>query len=185
MEETFRWICPDPGEEKDTKMTNTTAAVTDTMRRHITAITKMLLGRATMRPGLAMVAGSLLNEAGIIRIAQLASDSRNDLIHLDFAIDGDAATLREIIIAVPRDNGVHVHRRCRLAQRPEDRHAVLLPRDEVRGHFKVAPDEIIQVRTKPADLLVEGVAFAARRLEQLVRDGVDVTGQVVLHELSR
>jgi hypothetical protein len=132
-----------------------------------------------------MAAGTLLNDAGAIRIAELAHQACRDLIHLDFAIDGDSATLREIILVMPRDRAVHVVRRCRLAQRPEDRQAVLLPDPGSRGAFRIASDEIIHTDFLRSGLTSEGVAFASRRLAQLLRDGADVTGQIVLHDLTQ
>jgi len=56
-----------------------------------------------------------------------------------------------------------------------------MPRDEVRGHFRILPGEIVQVASKPK-ALASGVDRAARRLATLVRDGVAVDKQVVLHE---
>lgn len=161
------------------------AAVNAVIRQNVEVVTKMLLGQATMRPSLFITAGQLMSPAGIVRIAQLAAASDRDTIHLDFHIENDHAMLRDIIIAVPRDNKCFVHRGCRLAQRPSDRHAVLMPKPAVRGHFRVAPGEIIQVDRKPADLAGEGLRYAERRFARLLRDGVEVTGQVVLREVSQ
>ena len=168
-----------------TAATAASAIAAETMRRHLAAITRMLLGRKMMKPGLTMAAGTLLNDGGVIRIAELAHQANRDLIHLDFAIDGDSATLREIILVMPRDRAVHVVRRCRLAQRPEDRQAVLLPDPRSRGAFRIAPDEIIHTDHLGSGLTSEGVAFASRRLAQLLRDGADVSGQIVVHDLTQ
>lgn len=166
-------------------MTDITAAATDHMRRHVTAVTRMILGKTIMGRGLAMTAGEVLNDAGVLRIAELAHASGNDLIHLDFTLGDETPVLRDIIIAAPRANGCHVHRGCRLAQRPDDRFAVLLPNPLARGHFRVARDEIIHVHTKPAALVGEGITYAARRLERLVRDDVDVRGQVIVTKMPQ
>lgn len=160
-------------------------AATETIRRHVTAITSMLLGRKKLMPGLAIAAGQLLNDAGLIHISKAVHQADSDLIHIDFAVDGDTVTLREIILAMPRDGAVHIVRRCRLAQRPEDRHAMLLPDPRCRGQFRVAPDEIIHMGQVWSGLAGEGVKFAGRRLAQLVRDGADVDGQIILHDLTR
>lgn len=167
------------------QMTNTNAAATDHMRRHVTAITRMLLGKAVMASGLAMTAGEVLNDVGVLRIAELAHASGKDIIHLDFTLGGETTVLRDIIIAALRADGCHVHRGCRLAQRPDDRFAVLLPNPLARGHFRVARDEIIHVHSKPAALVGEGVDYAARRLARLVHDDVDVRGQIVVAKLPQ
>lgn len=161
------------------------AIATETMRRHVNAITRMLLGSETMRPGLAIAAGELHDDAGLLRIAELACRANSDLIHLDFSIDCDIATLREIILVMPHDSDVEFVRYCRLAQRPEDRQAVLLPHPCCPGLFRIAPNEIIHADHMPAGLTSEGAAFASRRLAQLMRDDIDVTSQIVLHEIRQ
>ncbi len=160
-----------------------TAAVTAIMSRYVHGITRMLLGDQTLQPGLAITAGQVLTPAGVARPAKLAHDSQTDLIHLDFAIDGDTATLNDIIIAAPRDNGCFVYTRCRLAQIRSKRHAVILPQAAARGHFHILPNEIVHMPNKPIKLTAEGMAFAARRLDRLVRDGVRASGQVDLIEV--
>lgn len=165
-------------------MTFSTTA-TETMRRHVIAITSMLLGRKKLMPGLAIAAGQLLNEFGLIHIAKAVHQADSDLLHIDFAIDGDTVTLREIILALPRDGVVHLVRRCRLAQRPEDRHAMLLPDPRCRGQFRVVSDEIIHMGQVWSGLAGEGVKFAGRRLAHLVRDGADVDGQIILHDITQ
>jgi hypothetical protein len=174
-------MSPGSGRKKGTeRMTDTATA---TMRSHVHAITRMLLGDQKLQPGLAITAGQVLTPAGVARIARLAHESDTDLIHLDFGIDGDAATLRDIVIAAPRDNGCFVYTRCRLAQIRGKRHAVILPQDAARGHFRILPNEIVHMPNKPTKLTTEGVAFAAQRLDKLMRDGVQASGQVDLFEV--
>lgn len=160
-------------------------ASTPLLRRYVQAVTKMLLGDKTMRSGLAITAGSMTSLDGVAGVAELAAQSGMDLIHLDFTIDGAAATLRKIVVAAPRDHRCFVYSDCRLAQLPSARRAVILPPATCRGHFKVMPREIIHVASKPTDLITEGVSFAERRLAQLVRDGVDVTGQIAIHDVPK
>lgn len=97
------------------------SAATDTMRRHVNAVTCMILGRSRMAPGLAIAAGQLLDNEEITQIADLAYERRTDVIYLDFAIDRGIATLCEIILAMPRRESVHIRGGCQLAQRPEHR----------------------------------------------------------------
>ena len=63
--------------------------------------------------------------------------------------------------------------------------AVILPGDEVRGHFRVLPGEILHLPNKPIELRREGIGFAAQRLAQLVRDGAKVNGQIDVFEVPR
>ncbi|MBX3564383.1 MAG: hypothetical protein KF730_07380 [Sphingomonas sp.] len=160
-----------------------TDTATATMRRHVHAITRMLLGDQVLKPGLAITAGQVLTPAGVARIARLAHDSQTDLIHLDFAIDGDIATLNDIIIAAPRDNNCFVYTRCQLAQIRGKRHAMILPQAAARGHFRILPNEIVHMPNKPTKLTTEGMAFAAQRLNRLVRDDVQTSGQIDLFEV--
>jgi hypothetical protein len=161
-----------------------TAAATASMRRHIEAFSKMILGKATMKRGLAVVAGTLLNDTGVIRIASIAHESDQDIIYLDFKIGDDTADLREIIVVAARDGHCHVLRNCRLAQRPNDRRAVLLPGDHIRGHLRIAPDEIIHVDGKPQTLVRQGIAFAQRRYERLRRSDMNLDRQVRITDLT-
>lgn len=167
--------------KRDQTMTDT---ITTIMRRHVEAITHMLLADRVMKPGLAITAGQILDPAGIWRIEQLARESNNDLIHLDFEIRGETVTLRDIIIAAPRDFQSFVYTGCRLAQRRGDRRAVILPRAGGRGHFRVQPREIVHIKSQPDSLMTSGVAFAAERLAALVSRGAKVDGQIVVHEVG-
>lgn len=160
-----------------------TDTATATMRRYVHAITRMLLNDQKLHPSLAITAGQVLTPAGVARIARLAHDSQTDIIHLDFAIDGDSVILNDIIIAAPRDNGCFVYTRCRLAQIRGKRHAVILPQAAARGHFRILPNEIVHKPNKPTKLTTEGVMFAAQRLDKLVRDDVQTSGQIVLFEV--
>lgn len=160
-----------------------TATVTATMSRYVHAITRMLVNKHVLKPGLAITAGQILNPAGVARIATLAHQSGTNIIHLDFKIEGNAATLRDIVIAAPRDNECFVYTGCRLAQLPGQSTAVILPRAAARGHFRILPNEIVHKSSKPEKLVVEGVTFAARRLDKLVRDDVRVSGQIDLREV--
>lgn len=163
-------------------MTDPTTAI---IRRHVEAITRMLIQDQKLEPGLAITAGQMLKPQGIAEIALIAEQSDMDLIHLDFTIRDDSATLSNIIVAAPRDHRCFVYTRCRLSQIPDTRHAVILPTDDVRGHFRILPGEILHIPHKPAELLTEGVGFAERRLTEFVRDGVNVNGQIDVFEVLK
>lgn len=173
-------MSPGLGMKKGTEQMTDTA--TATMRRHVHAITRMLLGDQVLKPGLAITAGQVLTPAGLARIATLAHESQTDLIHLDFSIEEEDVTLRDIVIAAPRDKQCFVYTRCRLAQIRGKRHAVILPQAAARGHFRILPGEIVHMPNKPAKL-TEGTSFAARRLDRLVCDGVQASGQIDLFEM--
>lgn len=160
-----------------------TDTVTPTMRRYVHAITRMLLGDQPLKPGLAITAGQVLTPAGLARIATLAHESQTDLIHLDFSIEDGDVTFRDIVIAAPRDKQCFVYTRCRLAQIRGKRHAVILPQAAARGHFRILPGEIVHMPNKPTKLTTEGTAFAARKLDRLVCDGVQASGQIDLFEM--
>lgn len=163
-------------------MTDPTTAI---IRRHVEAITRMLIEDQKLEPGLAITAGRMLKPQGIAEIALIAEQSDMDLIHLDFTIRDDSATLSNIIVAAPRDHRCFVYTHCRLSQIPGTRHAVILPTDDVRGHFRILPGEILHLPNKPIELRREGIGFAAQRLAQLVRDGAKVNGQIDVFEVPR
>lgn len=156
-----------------------TDTITATVRRHVEAITSMLLGDRTLGTGMAITGGNRLDAIGRLQMAQLAVDSDTDVIHLEFTFGEDSATYSGITIFAPRDRGCHIHPGCRLSFPRGARSAVIVPPDHVRGHFVVDPREIRHLHAKPG----EGIARAEQRLRRLVSQGVDVNGQIVLHEV--
>nr|WP_314472535.1 hypothetical protein [uncultured Sphingomonas sp.] len=57
---------------------------------------------------------------------------------------------------------------------------MLLPKPNVRGHFRLAPGELMHVDRKPADI-EDGVVRATARLAQLVERGVDLDGRAIIN----
>lgn len=161
-------------------MTDATTAI---IRRHVEAITHMLIGDRPLEPGLAITAGQTLQPHGVAELARVAVLSNMDFIHLDFSVDGQCATLNGILVVAPRDQRCFVYTNCRLSQTPGARHAVILPADDARGHFKILPGEIVHMPHKPHELLYEGLRFADDRLQALVREGVKVDGQIDVFEV--
>ena len=82
---------------------------------------------------------------------------------------------------LPRDTICHAWTGCRLSLVPGKIGAVIVPKEGANFHFKALAGEILQVRGRPASL-VRGCDRAAAKLAVLVRDGVDVAGQVVLRD---
>ena len=60
----------------------------ETVRRHVAAITQMLLCNRTMKPGAAIIAGDAVGIEGRLALAHQANISGHDLVYLHF---GDTA----------------------------------------------------------------------------------------------
>jgi hypothetical protein len=152
------------------------------VRAHVAAASKLLLGDKVMSPSLMILAGDPLGPLPRLEFGRTAVESRVDLIYLAFAADETGVPVMTAIdLFLPRDRICYAWTGCRLSLLPGQPRAVIAPKDGVRGHFKVLPGEVVQVRNKPAEL-AEGMDRAAKRIASLVRSGVDLEGQVVLHE---
>ncbi len=152
------------------------------VRAHVAAVAKLVLGDKIIKPSMSIIAGEPLDAVGRLRLGEMATETQIDIIHLEFAIDGDgAAVMTGINLVLPRDALCYSWTACRLSLLPGQTRAVIAPRDQVRGHFKILPGEIVQVDSKP-HALTAGIARAEHRLAALVRDGVDVNKQVILHD---
>jgi hypothetical protein len=152
------------------------------VRAHVAAVSKLLLGDKVMSPSLMILAGDSLNPLVRLEFGRTAVESRVDLIYLAFVVDeAGVPVMTAIDLFLPRDTICYAWTGCRLSLLPAQSRAVIAPKDEVRGHFKVLPGEVVQVRSKPGPLAA-GVNRAAERIAALVRSGVNLEGQVVLRE---
>ncbi len=150
------------------------------VRAHIAAVSKLLLGNKTMKPGLMILAGDPLSPPNRIEFGRTAVEAQVDLVYLEFTIGEDGvAAMTGINVMLPRDTVCYASTGCRLSLVSGKVRAVITPRDGAEYHFKVLAGEILQVRGRPASL-VAGCDRAATKLATLVRDGVDVQSQVVL-----
>ena len=147
---------------------------------HLAAVSKLLLGNKTMKPGLMILAGDPLSPPNRIKFGCTAVEAQVDLVYLEFTIGkDDLPVMTGINVMLPRDNVCYASTGCRLTLLPGMARAVLMARDGADYHFKVLAGEILQVRGRPASLM-SGCNHAATKLATLVRDGVDVQNQVVL-----
>ena len=152
-----------------------------TVLKHIAAVGKLLLNDKVLKPSLTILGGEELSPLDRINYGRAAVEDNLDLIYLSFAIDdAGEAVMTEITVFLPRDLICYSWTNCRLALLPGRTCAVLDPQANMSGHFRVTPGEIVQEKGKPK-ALVKGAERAAKRLAMLVRDGVDLTGQVVLN----
>ncbi|KMS60043.1 hypothetical protein V474_11795 [Novosphingobium barchaimii LL02] len=159
---------------------NTAATAIDIARRHVEAVSKLLLGNKKIDSRLSIVAADPLTATTATNIALMAKEADADIICLEFDFTVTEPELLCITLVAARDEGVYIHSGCRLSMAPGSRLARLLPREGGRGHFQILPNEIVQRDSKPAGLL-NGIDRAASRLRELVRSGVDVTDQVSVH----
>lgn len=152
------------------------------VRAHVAAVSKLLLGNKIMNPGLMIMAGDPIDPHQRIAFGQTSVEAQVDLIYLEFAVgEDDVPVMTGITVMLPRDTVCYVSTGCRLSLVPGKVRAVIMPQDGAPSHFKVLPGEIVQVRGRPASL-VAGCNRATAKLAILVRDGVDVAGQVALRD---
>lgn len=155
------------------------------VRAYTEATVKLLLGHKKVRPTLAFTAGNILSIESRISLASTAIQSDTDLIHLAFTTDVSGKTvMADITIFCPRDGACYIHTGGRLAQARGAKRAVILPPDNIRGHFEVTPDEIIQRTNKGRDLIDGGVERAEARLHRVMSMRPDVTSQVKMFEVT-
>lgn len=159
---------------------NTADTALDTARRHVEAVSKMLLGNKKVGARLSIVAADPLTPTTLSNIAVTAKHANADIVVLEFDFTVPEPQMLGIALIAPREGAVYVHSSCRLALAPGSRIARLLPREGGRGHFQILPDEIVQRDSKPVNLM-NGIERAASRLRQLVADGVDMSGQMFVH----
>ena len=153
---------------------------TDIVRRHVEAVTQLLLGNRTLKPGAMIIAGEVAGDDGPIALARMAQAVGKDIVFLAF---GDTATgygLTEVMIGAVRNGICHVQPGCHLYLLKAGTRAMILPQPHVRGFFRLSPGELIQVDRKPTDV-EDGVARAAARLARLVAQGVDLDGRAVIN----
>ena len=150
------------------------------VRAHVAAVAKLVLCDKVIKPSMSIIAGEPLDTLGRLKLGEMATATQIDIIHLEFAIDGDGdPVMTGINLALPREMFCFTWSDCKLSLLPGQTRAVIAPKEEVPGHFKILPGEIVQVKSKP-HALTAGIARATQRLTALVRDGVDVDKQVVL-----
>ncbi len=170
-------VVPDPGMKiRKNIMTDTT----DIVRRHVEAVTAMLLGNRILQPGAMIVAGELTGADGPVALARLATAMGRDIVFLAFGDTADGYRLTDVAIVAMRGGICHVQMGCRLYLPATGARAVILPQSHVRGHFRLSPGELLQIDRKPVDV-EDGVARAAARLATLVERGVKLDGRAVIN----
>ncbi len=154
----------------------------DICKRHVRAVTRMMLGRKVLQPGVALLAGGTVDLAKRLELARLARDSYCDLIHLTFNHVDGGYQMTGIDICAPRNIAVYTYPDCRLSM--IGNRAVIMPPVGGRGHFVLTPRELIHKPAKP-DMWEAGIEHAEHRLRQLVDQGVNIDGQIALHTVPK
>lgn len=156
-----------------------------TLRLHVAAITRMLLGKnVKLAPGVAITGGDVLSGEGIANLVNAAIGSDTDVIHLAVQERSGGLALADIDVVVPRDQRCYAFTGCRLWLAAGARQALLLPRDGARGHFRLLPGELLHIDGKPQGVVSDGLRHAERQLAALVRSA-DVGSNGVSFAMSR
>jgi hypothetical protein len=152
---------------------------------HLAAVTKLLLGQTVLKTSVAITAGGPLDQPQKRRIASMAFLSETDVIHLEFATnDAGRFGLVGMCIFMPRDNACHLYNDCQLWLGEGKSRALILPLSAARGHFRLAPRELIHIDGKPCAAPEEGIARAHARIGELMQHGVCVKRQVMIEDIS-
>ena len=154
----------------------------ETVRRHVAAVTQMLLCNRAMKPGAAIIAGDALGIEGrlALALAHQANVSGRDLVYLHFSDTPIGYGLTNISIVVARDGICLGQTDCRLYLPKAGARAMILPQAHVRGLFRLSPGELLHIDRKPADA-EDGIARARARLAKLVSRGVSVFGRAEIN----
>lgn len=171
-------MVPDPGMK--IRKNTMTIDKTEIVRRHVAAVTQMLVGNRTLQPGAMIIAGEMAGIEGRLALARLAETSGKDIVFLGFADSAEGYGLTNISIVAARDGICHGQTDCRLYLSKTGARAVILPQPHVRGLFRLSPNELLHIDRKPADV-EDGVARATARLAKLVERGVQLDGRAVIN----
>ena len=145
------------------------------------AVVKLLLGTRKLKPGIVITGGDPLEIEDQIKMGRHAVETDADVLHLEYR-DRPTPALTGITMFLPRDGRCHIQRGCRLWLSKSGNRGLILPQAHVRGHFRLAPREIVHIDGKPADDLSEGIERASTWLtRQVMRPGVQYdAGQCTL-----
>lgn len=137
------------------------------------AVVKLLLGTRKLKPGIAITAGDALGIEDQIKMGRHAVETNADVLHLAFRT-GLAPALTDVAMFLPRGGFCHIQTGCRLWLSRAGNRGRVMPQPHVRGHFRLAPGEIIHIDGKPAEDLSEGIERASAWLARQVlrRDAV-------------
>ena len=136
------------------------------------AIVKLLLGNRKLKPGVFITGGDPLGIEDKIEMGRHAVETSSDLLHLEFR-NRPTAALTGIALFLPRDGRCHIQSGCHLWLSKAGNRGLILPQAHVRGHFRLAPREIVHIDSKPADDLSDGIERASAWLtRQVMRPGV-------------
>lgn len=124
------------------------------------AVVRLLLGTRKLKPGVAITAGDPLDIEGRIRLGRHAVDADTDLVHLEY-LTGPNPALTGVTLFLPRDGRFHIQTGCRLWLSHSGNRGVIVPQPHVRGHFRLAPGELVHVDRKPAEDMSDGIERAS------------------------
>ena len=131
------------------------------------AVVKLLLGNRRLKPGVVITGGDALEIEDKIEMGRHAVETDADVLHLEYR-DRPNPALTGITMFLPRDGRCHIQSGCRLWLSKSGNRGLILPQAHVRGHFRLAPREIVHIDGKPAEDLSEGIERASDWLDRQV-----------------
>ncbi|WP_145916845.1 hypothetical protein [Erythrobacter sp. QSSC1-22B] len=135
---------------------------------YLSADEEMLLNGKKIGSGLSFAGGDRRTAEDPLQVAKFAKSNEEDTVHLGFERIDDDYKFVELTLYMPRDEGTYIVSGCRLHAGRQKGRVVILPPAGKKGSYRVAPREILHVRSVPADIEA-GVERANTRLNALVR----------------
>lgn len=125
------------------------------------AVARLLLGNRKLKAGVVLTGGGRLDLEGKIRLGQKARARETDVLHLEYGSgeDGRHALIGMIVFLV-REDICHIQSDCRLFLSKAATRGLVLPQSSARGHFRLAPGEILHIDGKLAGGVTDGIARA-------------------------
>jgi hypothetical protein len=138
------------------------------------AVARLLLGNRRLKEGIVLTGGNRLDLDGKVRLARQARASGTDVLHLEYGTDDDGRYgLTGMIVFMVRGDICHIQTQCRLFLAKGGTRGVVLPQPGARGHYRLAPGEILHIDGKPAGDVTDGMARADAWLARQLALGSD------------
>lgn len=157
-----------------------------TIHAYTKAVIHLLLGNRRIGRGVAVVAGGPLDMETRVGLARTAGVSDTDVVFLEFDTNADGEFgITGVNVLVPRGGACYLQTGCQFWLGETGNRAVILPNLGSRGHFRLAPREIIHVDGKPADDPSAGIARAAAWLKRRVASGAPAPNGAEVYDLPQ
>ncbi len=138
--------------------------------KHVTAVTRLLLGDKGIQPSVAILGIEPLDDTGRRGLAHMAAASQTDIVALEFGpLANGRVEIVGVNVVVERDGRTFFQSDCRLWKNDNGRRGIILPKLGSRGHFRLTPQKILHIDGEPVANSEVGVERASNWLRARVR----------------